>query len=76
MNEKIKLNKEKKDHMIQAIKTFFLEKRDQDIGELAATLILNFFLEELAPEVYNQGVFDAHQYMKDRIDDIFEIQIY
>lgn len=76
MKEKIKLSKEKKEDMINAIKRYFVEKRDEEIGDLAATLILNFIIDELAPEFYNQGVYDAYVFMNDRVEGLFEIQIY
>lgn len=73
---KIKLTKEKKDHMISAIKTYFFNEREEELGDLAATMILNFILEEIAPEIYNQGVYDSYKYMNDRIEDLLSIQKY
>lgn len=52
----IKIDKEKKDEMISAIKAYFQKEKDEDIGDLAAVLLLDFIIEELAPEFYNQGV--------------------
>ena len=60
--------------MISAIQTYFSKERDDDLGDLAASLILDFFMEKLAPEVYNQGVYDSYQYMTDRIEDLLGIQ--
>lgn len=73
---KFKLSKEKRDHMISEIKQYFLNERDEDLGELAAGLILDFFLDKLAPEIYNQGVFDSYKFMGDRIEDLLGIQKY
>lgn len=73
---KIKLNKEKKEEMISAIKGYFLNERDEDLGDLASNLMLNFIIEELAPEFYNQGVYDSYKYMNERTDDLLSIQIY
>jgi len=36
----IKLTKEKRDDMVQAIKNYFLKEREEKIGDLAAGLIL------------------------------------
>ena len=52
----IKVTKEKRDDMVRAIKSFFLTEREEELGDLAAGLILDFIIEELAPEFYNQGV--------------------
>lgn len=76
MNNKIELNKDKKDYMIAAIKEYFLNEREEDLGDLAAALILDFFIEKLAPEIYNQGVQDSYIYMTEKVQDLFEIQKY
>lgn len=76
MNDKIAINKENRKLMIGLIKTFFLKERDEDLGDLSASLILDFFIKELAPEFYNQGVSDSYKYMNDRIEDLFSLQIY
>lgn len=78
MNNKnrIKLTKEKKNDMVTKIKNYFLEEREEDLGDLASGLILNFIVEELAEEFYNQGVYDSYEYMNDRIEDLLSIQKY
>lgn len=73
--ERIKLSKEKRDDMVSDIKYFFLKERDEELGDLAASLILDFIIEKLAPEFYNQGVYDSHKYMNDRVEDLLSIQI-
>ncbi|MHB1392866.1 MAG: DUF2164 domain-containing protein [Clostridia bacterium] len=77
MNDKarIKLTKEKREHMISAIKYYFSKEREEELGDLAANLILDFIIKELAPEFYNQGVYDSHKYMSDRVEDLLSVQI-
>jgi uncharacterized protein (DUF2164 family) len=72
--DKFKLTKEQKEDMILAIKTYFLEEREEELGDLAANLMLNFIIEELAPEFYNKGVYDSYKYMSDRVEDVLSIQ--
>ena len=72
---RIKLEKEKKEEMIQRIQNYFLNEREEELGNLAATLFLNFVVEELAPEFYNQGVQDAYRYMTERCEDMLSIQL-
>lgn len=72
---RIKLSKEKKEEMIARIQNHFLHEREEEIGNLAATLVLNFIVEELAPEFYNQGVQDAYRYMTERCEDMLSIQL-
>jgi uncharacterized protein (DUF2164 family) len=70
----IKISKEKRKEMTSAIKSFFLNEREEKIGDLASSLILDFIIEELAPEFYNEGVFDSYKVMNDRIEELLEIQ--
>ncbi|MDF3000489.1 MAG: hypothetical protein K0Q48_608 [Bacillota bacterium] len=73
--QRIKLSKETKDHMIAEIKRYYLNERDEELGDLAAALFLDFIIEELAPEFYNQGVYDSSNFMKDKSEDLLTIQI-
>jgi uncharacterized protein (DUF2164 family) len=70
----IKVTKERRDDMISEIQNYFLKERDEEIGNLAAGMILDFILEKIAPEFYNQGVYDSHKYMGDAIEDLMSIQ--
>lgn len=70
----IKLTKEKRNDMILAIKDYFLKEREEKIGDLAAGLILEFVIEKLAPEFYNQGVYDSYKFMENKIEDLLSIQ--
>lgn len=72
----MKISKDKKEKMIKSIKTYFLNERDEDLGDLAAELILDFITKELAPEFYNQGIQDAYRYMKDKAEDMLELEKY
>jgi len=76
MEPKIKLSKEKRQYMISSIKTYFMKERDENLGDLAAGIILDFFIDKLAPEFYNQGVYDSYKYMSDRIEDLLGMQKY
>lgn len=76
MSNKIKLSKEKREQMNLEIKSYFQKERDEELGDLASDLILDFIIEELASEFYNQGVYDAYQYMNDRLEDVLGMQKY
>jgi uncharacterized protein (DUF2164 family) len=73
--DRIKLTKESREDMISAIKYYFLKEREEELGDLAAGLILDFIIKELAPEFYNQGVYDSQKYMNDRVEELLAIQI-
>jgi uncharacterized protein (DUF2164 family) len=70
----IKLTKEKKDEMVLAIRNYFSKEREEEIGNLAAVLMLEFITEKMAPEFYNQGVQDSYRCMQDMIEDLLAIQ--
>ncbi|MBU7006601.1 DUF2164 domain-containing protein [Phosphitispora fastidiosa] len=74
MSNKIKLTKEKREDMIASIKTYFSKERDEELGDLASGFVLDFIIEKLAPEFYNQGVQDSYAYMNEKIEDLLEIQ--
>lgn len=73
--DKIKISKEKEEHMLDEIKEYFEVERGEELGDLASSIILHFITEKLAPEFYNQGVYDAHKYMSDRCDDLLTIEM-
>lgn len=75
MNKKLELSKEKRQEMISIIKSYFADERNEDLGDLSAMLILDFFIEKLAPDFYNQGINDSYKYLTDKIEDLFAIQI-
>jgi uncharacterized protein (DUF2164 family) len=65
----IEISKEKKKRLIESIMRYFAENMDEDIGDLKATLLLDFCLREIGPTVYNGAIFDVQAYMQDRLAD-------
>lgn len=55
---------------ISSIKQYAVEQLEQEIGDLQAGLLLDYFLKELAPTIYNRGVRDAQTYVQDRLSDL------
>ncbi|MFZ2538636.1 MAG: DUF2164 domain-containing protein [Oscillospiraceae bacterium] len=75
MSRNIGISKENRKAMIDLIKSYFQKERDEELGDLSAMMILDFFIKELAPEFYNQGVADSYTYLNDKIEDLFSLQI-
>jgi uncharacterized protein (DUF2164 family) len=73
-NNDIKLTNEKKAEMVFAIKNYYSGEREEETGDLAAGLMLDFILEKLAPEFYNHGVYDSYKYMEDKIEHLLLIR--
>ena len=68
------ISKEKREKMIASIQDYFLNERQEELGNLEAGFILDFFIKDIAPAFYNQGIQDAHQYLSEKLEDIFEIE--
>ena len=52
----IELDKEARNTAILSIERYYREQLDEKIGNIQAAALLHFFLEEIAPSVYNQAV--------------------
>lgn len=66
----IKLAGEAEQRAVASIKRFFEEHMDEDVGDLKAKLLLDFFLEEVGPSVYNGAVNDAQAILQERVVDL------
>ena len=67
-------SQQKRNYLISEIQTYFLNEREEELGELATNLLLDFFIEKLGPELYNQGVYDSYRYMSTQVEDLLGIQ--
>lgn len=66
----IDLPPETRQQAISSIERYFREHMDEPIGNVAAGGLLKFFLQEIAPVVYNQGVADAQELMQQRVAEV------
>jgi uncharacterized protein (DUF2164 family) len=66
----IEIPKQARAAAIASMKRYFDENMAEPIGDLPAGLLLNFFLEEVGPAVYNQAIADAQARMQLRIADL------
>lgn len=66
----IKLQKESEKYLIGSIKRFFAEKMDDDIGDLKASLVLEFCVREIGPSIYNQAIVDSQTYFQEKASDL------
>lgn len=76
MKQTFKLSGEQKQKMIGMIQDYFENEVKEPMGNLSAMLLLEFIIENLAPQFYNMGVEDSHTYLTEKLDDLFEIQKY
>jgi uncharacterized protein (DUF2164 family) len=66
----IKLKTETQARFIASIKRYFAENLDDDIGDLKASLLLEFVMREMGPSIYNQAVADAQARVQDMIAEL------
>ncbi|HEY5799611.1 MAG TPA: DUF2164 domain-containing protein [Burkholderiaceae bacterium] len=70
----LELNKEDRDEAVASLQRYVAENFDEPIGNVAAGALLGFFLEEIAPLVYNQAVADAQEKLQQRVLELdFEV---
>ncbi len=66
----IRLHKETEQRLLESIKRYFLEQLEQDVGDLKATLLLDYFVKEIGPSIYNQAIADAQAQLRDKLADL------
>ncbi|HSX94615.1 MAG TPA: DUF2164 domain-containing protein [Hydrogenophaga sp.] len=66
----IELPRDERAQAIASIERYFNEELDQRIGNIGAGALLNFFLEEIAPLVYNQTVADVQERLQQRLQEL------
>jgi uncharacterized protein (DUF2164 family) len=63
----IELNREVRKEAVASIERYFEQELDQRLGNIGAAALLNFFLEEIGPLVYNQAVEQVQQRLQERL---------
>ena len=66
----IELEKQVRAEAVASIRRYFAENMAEPVGELPASLLLNFFVEEVGPSIYNQAVRDAQERLQQRVADL------
>ncbi len=62
----ITISPEAKKQSIASVKRYFEEHMEQEIGDLKAGLLLDYFLKEIGPIVYNRAITDAQVYFQEK----------
>jgi uncharacterized protein (DUF2164 family) len=55
---------------IASIRRYAAENLDEEVGDLKASLLLDFFLAEIGPTVYNQAIADARDFFEEQSADL------
>ena len=66
----VEIPKQARADAVASIERYFQEQLDQRIGNIAASALLGFFLEEVVPLVYNQAVADVQERLLQRVEEL------
>ena len=67
---RIRLSDERRSSLLRSVQAYFADELDEPLSDFRAEALLDFFVRELGPPVYNQGVRDACGYMQEKLGDI------
>ncbi|HEY5483734.1 MAG TPA: DUF2164 domain-containing protein [Propionibacteriaceae bacterium] len=70
----IDLGHDTRAYLLSSIRRFFAEELDDDIGDLKAERVLEFFAKEIVPSVYNQALADAQAYFLEKATDLGNVR--
>jgi uncharacterized protein (DUF2164 family) len=66
----IELPKDVHKEALASIVRYFRENREEEIGNIAASGLLSFFLEEIGPSIYNKAVADVQERMQMHVSEL------
>jgi uncharacterized protein (DUF2164 family) len=66
----IEISRDARKEAIASIERYFQENMDEKIGNLAAGSLLNFFIEEIGPVIYNAAVAQVQERLQIRVMEI------
>ena len=66
----IELPKEARAQAVASIARYFAENMEEKIGNIAASGLLGFFLDEIGPSIYNQAVSEAQERLQMRVAEL------
>jgi len=71
----IELPDQARKEAIASIERYFRENMEEKIGNVAASGLLGFFLQEVGPSIYNQAVADVQERLQMRVSEL-DIEIH
>ena len=67
---KIHLSEDRERVVLNSLKAFYAEEFDEELSAYQAERLLEFFIKNLGPPVYNQAISDARTFMFEKLDDL------
>jgi uncharacterized protein (DUF2164 family) len=67
---RIQLSDDRRARLLRSVKQHFLDEFDEPISDFRADGLIDMFVRDLGPPVYNQGVRDAARFIQEKLTDI------
>jgi uncharacterized protein (DUF2164 family) len=67
---RITLSDERKQTIIGRLTAVYASEFDLDLSPFQAGRVLDFFIKNLGPPVYNQAIQDARKFFSDKLEDL------
>jgi uncharacterized protein (DUF2164 family) len=68
--QRIRLSPERRASLLASLQRHFEDEFDEPLSAFRAEGLVDFFVRQLGPPVYNQGVKDATGYLQEKLADI------
>ena len=65
---RIRLADDRRARLLRSMRAFFEDELDVELGDLRAARILDFFVKELGPPVYNQAIQDSRAFLTEKLE--------
>ncbi|QOW18498.1 DUF2164 domain-containing protein [Lysobacter ciconiae] len=66
----IKIPEPVRKQALESIQRYASANLDEDLSELAADMLLDFFIEDIGPAIYNQAVADVQERLQARVMEV------
>ena len=67
---KIRLSPDRRTALLETLTAYYTAEFEETLSAFRAEALLDFFVRELGPPVYNQGVRDAAAFVQAKLTDI------
>ncbi len=67
---RIKLSEERREVLVAEVQQLFSEEFERDLSAFQADRLIDFFLTQIGPPVYNQAVQDARAFVLTKLEDL------
>jgi uncharacterized protein (DUF2164 family) len=72
---RIKLSADRRATLLKMLTEFYTDSFDTELSEYRAERLLDFFIKQLGPPIYNQAIADARAFMFEKLDDL-DVEFY